>query len=127
MPAPHFSPSQSSNGAAGAPHTFDRPPAHLLQLLLGHGLLGEHRRLDAVEEPFEPAHELGLGDAQLRLGRCVGREREHDLLELLAQVVGQHGDGRDANDRAVDRVAEFVIFQNDVESNRRLKCTSHII
>src|SRR5712671_2081537 len=36
--------------------------AHLLELLLGLHLLREQRRLDAVEEAFEPADELGLRD-----------------------------------------------------------------
>src|SRR6185295_10283139 len=35
-----------------------RPPSHLLELLLGHHLLRHHRGLDAMEEALEPAHEL---------------------------------------------------------------------
>ena len=60
--------------------------AHLLELALGLHLLGEQRGLDAVEQAFEPADELGLRDAQLRLGGRVARERERDLGELGAQV-----------------------------------------
>ena len=45
-----------------------RQLAHLLELLAGRHLLGEQRRLDAVEQALEPADELGLGDAQLGLG-----------------------------------------------------------
>ena len=43
--------------------------AHLLELLAGRDLLGEQRRLDAVEQAFQPADELRLGDAQLAVGR----------------------------------------------------------
>ena len=60
------------------------PPAHLLELLLGHRLLREQRRLDAVEQPLEPADELGLREPQLGLARRVGGEREHDVFELGA-------------------------------------------
>ncbi len=65
------------------------PLAHLLELLLGLHLLGEQRRLDAVEEPFEPADELRLRDAQLGVARRVARERQRDVVELLAEVVGE--------------------------------------
>ena len=65
------------------------PPAHLLQLLLGRHLLRHHRGLDAVEEALQPAHQLGLGDAQLRLARGALVERQHDLAELLAEVLRQ--------------------------------------
>ena len=43
-----------------------RASAHLLQLRPGGHLLGEQRGLDAVEQPFQPADQLGLGDPQLR-------------------------------------------------------------
>src|SRR5207244_8916916 len=63
-------PTQGSEvGARGAlaPTALDRAAlAHLLELALRLGLLGEERGLDAVEESFEPADELGLRDAQLR-------------------------------------------------------------
>ena len=45
------------------------PAPHLVELLLRHRLLGEQRGLDAVEQAFEPADELGLREPQLRLGR----------------------------------------------------------
>ena len=41
--------------------------SHLLELCAGGHLLGVDRGLDAVEESLEPANELRLGDAQLRL------------------------------------------------------------
>ncbi len=50
-----------------------RPTAHLLELCPRGHLLGEQRRLDAVEEPLEPADELRLGDAQFGLGRARPR------------------------------------------------------
>src|SRR4051794_33267638 len=56
--------------------------AHLLELLLGHRLLGEQRRLDPVEEAFEPSHELRLGDPQLRLARGLRAEGDHHVVEL---------------------------------------------
>ena len=61
------------------------PAAHLLQLLAGGHLLGEQRGLDAVEQPLEPADELGLRDAQLGLGRHLAAERQRQPLQLLAQ------------------------------------------
>src|SRR5205085_5599902 len=45
--------------------------AHLLELLLGHRLLGEEGGLDPVEETLEPADELRLRDPQLGLARRV--------------------------------------------------------
>ena len=51
----------------------------------GH-LLGEQRGLDAVEEAFEPADELGLGDAKLGLRRGVALERQGELGELVAEL-----------------------------------------
>ena len=44
-----------------------QPAAHLLELRAGGHLLGVDRGLDAVEEPLEPADQLGLGDPQLAL------------------------------------------------------------
>ncbi len=55
----------------------------LLELLAGRDLLGEERRLDAVEQALEPAHELGLGDPQLGLARRVARERRRQAGELV--------------------------------------------
>ena len=60
--------------------------AHLFELPLRLHLLREQRGLDPVEEPFEPADELGLRDAQLALARRVAAERQGDLFELLAEV-----------------------------------------
>jgi hypothetical protein len=37
---------------------------HLGKLLLGDSLLRHEARLNAVKEPFEPAHELRLGNAK---------------------------------------------------------------
>ena len=48
-----------------------RPAPHLLQLRPRRHLLGEQRRLDAVEQPLQPADELGLRDPQL--GLATGR------------------------------------------------------
>jgi hypothetical protein len=59
-------PPDSEVGATLALGLFGRggqtPLAHLLELGPGRHLLGEERGLNAVEEPLEPAHELGLGD-----------------------------------------------------------------
>jgi pimeloyl-ACP methyl ester carboxylesterase len=61
--------------------------AHLLQLDAGGHLLGHQRRLDAVEQALQPADQLGLRDAQLRLGRgLVAVERQRQALQLLAQL-----------------------------------------
>ena len=46
-----------------------RALAHLLQLLAGRHLLGEQRGLDAVEQPFQPADQLRLRDAQFGVRR----------------------------------------------------------
>ena len=66
-----------------------RTPAHLVELALRRGLLREQGGLDAVEQTLEPADELGLGEAQLRLGRCLAGEREDDLVELLLEIGGE--------------------------------------
>src|SRR6266704_2873748 len=60
--------------------------AHLLQLRARGHLLGEQRGLDAVEETFEPAHELCLGDAQFCLGRDAVAEGQGEPFELVAQL-----------------------------------------
>src|SRR5688572_17754247 len=59
--------------AAGAHlrHGAGRELPELVELLAGGQLLREQRRLDPVEQALEPAHELGLGDAQLGVGRHV--------------------------------------------------------
>src|SRR5690606_35939569 len=57
---------------------------HLLELLARRHLLGEERRLDAVEEPLEPSDELGLGHPQLGLRRrLVLREGDGQPLQLV--------------------------------------------
>ena len=49
-------------------------------------LLGEQRGLDAVEQAFEPADQLGLRDPQLGVRRhSVLAERQRQPLELVAQ------------------------------------------
>ena len=61
--------------------------AHLLELAAGRHLLGVDRGLDAVEEPLEPADQLGLRDPQLALGgRALLGEGQRQPLELLDQL-----------------------------------------
>ena len=67
-----------------------RLAADVLQLGAGGHLLGEQRRLDAVEDALQPADELGLGDPQLGVRRRLALgERQGDPLQLLAQLGGQ--------------------------------------
>ena len=52
----------------------DRAGRQLAQLPLRHGvfaggMLGGDGGLDAVEQPFQPADQLGLGNAEFRVGR----------------------------------------------------------
>ena len=61
----------SAAGPTG--HRARRQLAHLFELLARRDLLGEQRRLDAVEQALEPADELRLGDAQLAVGRASRR------------------------------------------------------
>ena len=74
--------------AAGhAARAHRQPAAHLLELRPRGHLLGVDRGLDAVEEPLEPADQLGLGDPQLALGRrLVLGERQRQPLQLLDQL-----------------------------------------
>ena len=72
--------------------------ADLLELLAGGQLLGEQRRLDAVEQPLQPADELRLGHPDLALGRHLAvAERQGQHLQLVLEVrrqgLGQLGDG----------------------------------
>ena len=62
-----------------------RPP-HLLQLRSCRHLLGEQGRLDAVEQPLQPADQLRLGHAQLGLARqLVLGERQGQPVQFLDQ------------------------------------------
>ncbi len=63
---------------------------HLLELHPGRHLLGDEGGLDAVEQPLQPADELGMGDPQLALARrLVLAERQRDPFEFLAQLGSQ--------------------------------------
>src|SRR5271166_1204814 len=78
-----------SGGALARPadSRWQRAMAHLLQLGAGGHLLGEQRGLDAVEQPFQPADQLRLGDAQLGVRRHgVLIERQGEPIELLTQL-----------------------------------------
>src|ERR1700730_7252871 len=92
-------------------HLERAPLAHVLELTLGLHLLREQGRLDAVEQPFQPAHELGLRDAQLGFTGGVARERHPHLSELLAQIGRQ--DLFELVDRSLvdllERAAAFVV------------------
>src|SRR4051812_18615641 len=80
-------PGRALAGLAAATTDLERlPAAHLLELLLGHRLLGEEGRLDPVEQPLEPADELGLRDAQLRLARRLGAERDDHVVQFGLQL-----------------------------------------
>ncbi len=59
---------------------------HLLELLADGHLLGEQRRLDAVEQALQPADELGLGDAQLGFARRRPLQGQGQPVQLVAQV-----------------------------------------
>ena len=61
--------------------------AHPFEFLAGGHLLREQGRLDAVEEPFQPADELRLGDAQLGFARdLVVVEGQGEGVQLVLQV-----------------------------------------
>lgn len=59
---------------------------HVFELGAGRHLLGEQGRLDAVEQSFEPPHQLRLRDAEFGVGGdgVVG-EGQGEALELVAQ------------------------------------------
>ena len=61
------------------------PATHLFELGLRGDLLREERRLDPVEQPLQPADELGLCDPQLGVGRLVGLERQRQPVELFGE------------------------------------------
>ena len=64
--------------------------AHLLQLRPRSHLLGEQGSLDAVEQPFQPADQLGLRDAQLGVRRGgVLVERQGEPVEFLTEFGSQ--------------------------------------
>ncbi len=74
---------------------------HLFQLGPRRHLLGHQCRLDPVEEPLQPAHQLGLGDPQLGLGGRLLVEGDRDPLQLLAKV-GREPFGQLSNRLLVD-------------------------
>ena len=77
----------SGRARAGARLAAPGELAHLLELLAGGQLLGNERGLDAVEQPFQPADQLRLGDAELGLARhLTGRERQGQRVQLVLQV-----------------------------------------
>jgi nucleotidyltransferase/DNA polymerase involved in DNA repair len=61
-------------------------PPHLVELGARGHVLREQRGLDALEEPFEPADELRLRDADLGLARRA-LERERERVELVLELV----------------------------------------
>ena len=85
-------PMTGPSGHAGLTHAGRQRTlaAHLLQLSPCGHLLGEQRGLDAVEQTFQPADQLRLGDAQFGVrGHLVLGERQRQPLELVAQFGGQ--------------------------------------
>ena len=67
-----------------------RTAAHLLQLAARGHLLGHQRRLQAVEEPLEPADKLGLSNAELRITRNLRlTQRQRNAFQLGAQIGGE--------------------------------------
>ena len=81
MPEPD-PPSAGPAGARGQTALL----AHLLELAAGGHLLSEQRGLNPVEQPFQPADQLRLGDAQLGVGRdgAFG-ERQGEAIEFFTQ------------------------------------------
>ena len=77
---------------AGRDHRAGRELAELelcLAVLAG-CVLGREGGLDAVEQAFKPAHQLGLRDAQLRVGGCgLIRERKAEPVQLFHQFGSQ--------------------------------------
>ena len=68
-------------------HAGRQRPPHLLELRPGRHLLREESGLDAVEQPLEPPHELGLGYPELSFARhrVVGKWQGQPL-ELVDQL-----------------------------------------
>lgn len=75
--------------------------AEFVQLRSGGHLLSEKSGLDAVEQAFQPADELSLGNPQLRFARRIGIEREGEAVEL-ARKVGRQSARELADGRLVD-------------------------
>ncbi len=68
-------------------HPGRQGAAHLLELGASRHLLGEQRGLDAVEQAFQPAHQLGLGNPQLAIaGHPARLERQRQPLELIDKL-----------------------------------------
>ena len=64
--------------------------AHVLQLSPCGHLLGEQRGLDAVEETFQPADQLRLGDPQFGIRwHLVLGEGQRQALQLITEFGGQ--------------------------------------
>src|SRR5438309_3633004 len=72
------------------------PALELLELRPRRDLLGEQGRLDAVEQPLEPADQLRLRHPELGLGGRLLLEREAELGQLLPQL------GREAFGQLLD-------------------------
>ena len=72
---------------------------YLLELLAGGHLLGEQRRLDAVEDALQPADQLGLGDPQLGVGGRSGG------LGVMRQFIGMIADDRTLHDLTLSLAA----------------------
>lgn len=88
--------------AAGVAHAplpgLSRDLSHLLDLLASGELLCKERRLDSVEQPFEPSDQLCLRDTQFTIGRDLAilkGKREH--VQFFGKIGRQRG--RDLGDR----------------------------
>src|SRR3954452_14447854 len=65
-------------------HRARRQLPHLFELLAGGYLLGEERRLDAMEQALEPADQLSLGNTQFRVGGHLAvLERQGQVAQLV--------------------------------------------
>jgi hypothetical protein len=94
---------------------------HLRHHLLPGGVLCRDSRLDAVEETFEPADQLGLGNPNFRVRRgFVLGERQMDPFELPDELRSQpvlelpdraFVDGREATPRGIIQRSGLDLFQ----------------
>lgn len=76
-----------STGIGTLQPCWQRSLAHLFQLLSCRHLLGEQGGLDAVEQAFQPADQLSLGDPQFGIRGCrIFGERQHEPLQFFAQL-----------------------------------------